>query len=331
VSALFIITGLSLATVFAGWPPVYNRNKSSTLLLRIETAVTGPGYGSAIVVSNDGLVLTARHVLPDDGILSTDQFRISGLLGWEKPSIDFNQAIDLEVKYTSKSKDLAVLKFKTPMQHTQIPCPEKAIQATEPLLLMAYPNGGNLTSTDGIASGAAPDGLYRSNLESGKGESGGPIFNANGSLIGILLSGNNRTNDGAIILAYFLPTQAISDDLASNFPSVVLQCGPAEAAAPSARPEAFDFGYSLEETKEAGVGPNIQSYRRSFTAQEGYHITTARFVVSSTAHVRNGPSLEIAEAGARVDVSFTLESESDSQPRRAWLAGKVLTHQTQAR
>jgi S1-C subfamily serine protease len=55
------------------------------------------GFASGVVVSDDGRVLTAKHVLPSDSILSSRQYRISGLIGWEIPTTDFSRAPELDV------------------------------------------------------------------------------------------------------------------------------------------------------------------------------------------------------------------------------------------
>jgi hypothetical protein len=313
------------AAASAYWPPVYSENKDTTLLLRIETAAGDAGYGSGILVSDDGRALTARHVLPSDQVLNSGQYRITGLVGWDAPSVDFNQASELSVDYMSKSLDFAVLKFKIPPPNIRVPCPDTTILPTEPVLLMAYPNGGNLVPTDGIASGLAPGGLYRSNLASGRGESGGPIFNAKGSLIGIHLSGTRRTADGELDLAYFLTTGTVIGDLATNFPSLTLRCGPPNTA-PTSRPREFDFAYVIDATKDdqPGATSTRPPYTRSFPAQDGYRIVNARFVAASANHVSEGPTYQIAEGGRRVNVSLTLESG------RGWWTGRIVTHQAAA-
>jgi hypothetical protein len=315
----------SQATV--DWTRTIASAKQATILLRIETAIHDPAYASAFIVSNDGLALTARHVLPSD--FDPQRDRITGLLGWDRYPIDFHQAAGLRVTYVSAARDLVLLRVEGLPEKFQPLCMADHVNQGQPVLLLAYPNGDVLTATDGIAAGPAPADEYRHSAGSGVGESGGPVLDTAGAVLGLHLAGRQRTPDGALQLGYFLPTVPIAADLAAHGQDGAIgHCtgGEQQAAAPAPN---VNYAYAVELTKSdrEGSRPTDRVYSLAFSALRGYRIEAARFATTSARHVVKDAETEIVKDGEAVAFRVTLESGPADDRWPGWVSGTVDTRQ----
>ncbi|QCO00237.1 serine protease (plasmid) [Azospirillum argentinense] len=330
------------AAEYADWTRVIDINTSATVLIRVERDGAEPSYGSGVILSNSGLVLTAKHVLPPQDVIDQGECLITSLVGWTKPSLDFSNAPALTVKYVSPRYDLAVLMFQAmPATAKAATVNGAAIHSGDRLLVMGYPSGGNLTSTDGIASGEAPDGQYKTDAQVGVGNSGGPVFSRSGVLEGILLAGA-KSAEGQITLGYFLLTGTILADL-SQVLGQALNTAPVAAAAPSL--DRYSFSYVLDQGKTDHPPPPVeillnpqslydlgqhgfeQEYVKPYKAEPGFRFVSARFVELSGNHVRAAPTIAIADDRKSLTVTFTLASGPLYDQWRGWLNGNVITEQ----
>jgi S1-C subfamily serine protease len=312
---------------FTGWASVVEANKNATALIRVETLGRDPSYGSGVVMSDEGHIVTAKHILPSVEVRDRGEFMIISLIGWDNPSVEFSGATRLDIQYISPTYDLAILRLRQPLPKGVQPAfgtPD--VRQGEPLLVMGYPDGGNLISTAGIASGQASDGRYATDASVGIGSSGGPVFGASGAVLGIILEGSRRDSEGRIILGYFLRTQTIAEDLITRNAGVQFPTGPGKLA--GRRLEQLEFAYPVSQLKDDhAYFPDSRNYDRSFPAQQGFRITGARFVADSANHVTKGPDVEIVDNGQRVVVRFSLESGPFFDRWRGWLSGNVVTTQ----
>jgi hypothetical protein len=313
--------------MFTGWSPIVDKNQSLTVLIRVEVEGKPPGYGSGIIIK-PGHVLTAKHILPDIATRENGTFLIKALVGWDDPSIDFSQGQNLDIDYTSERYDLAILSYRSIHSHEQYAFAGASPHLGESVLVMGYPGGGNLTCTSGIASRKAEDGKYATDAAVGIGNSGGPVFGTSGALLGILIEGSRRDNDGRIILGYFLTTETISHELSETRSLVRLTSTPPPLV-PILPVHKIIFAYSVddEKTDHPTVTPTDTSFEHSFRAQDGFRITSAAFQSSSANHVIKAPDVTIVEGGARVVVRFTLQSGPLFDQWRGWIVGSVTTTQ----
>jgi hypothetical protein len=329
---LFVAPAISpaYAQTANDWSRIVAWSKDATVLLRVEVAGQNPGYGSGFVVTKDGLTLTARHVLPPQEILDSKNYLISGLLGWDKLPIDFNHSKPLNVTYVSSYRDLALLQVDGLPSDIRPLCGTDKIRQGEPLMLLAYPGGGVLTTTAGIASGPAPDDLYRHDAGSGTGQSGGPLFDNSGAVLGLQLAGTRRTTDGDLQLGYFLLTSAIVKDLAAKgYKSILDDCPKPETRPTAALPQQINFNYLVNLTKSdhEGIQPTTRSYESVFPALSGYRITSARFIATSINHAVKGPDTSIIDDGSAVSLAIALESGPLFDQWRGWVSGNIVTQQ----
>jgi hypothetical protein len=335
----WLANAICFAVVFAcsaagggadSWVPVVERNTNLTVLIRTSFPGKPPGFGSGIIIAAD-YVLTAKHVLPDDSMRSQGNYLIDGLVGWSDPSIDFSLARKLDIQYVSARYDFAILHFKSPSPSPLIG-PQNAFANTEihqgqDLLVMGYPNGGNLICTQGLASGEAADGKYATSASVGVGNSGGPVFGASGGLLGILLEGSGRDQDGTIHLGYFLKSSVIADELQQKGMVGLSTTPPATHNPPALQHIQFAYHVDDDKTDHSSLAASERSFEHAFDAQDGFFITSANFVGQSVNHVTKGPEIQIVDAGKRAIVRYTLQSGPIFDQWRGWIVGNVITTQ----
>ncbi|WP_292035740.1 trypsin-like peptidase domain-containing protein [Mesorhizobium sp.] len=166
---------------------------SSTVYIVADAQIKGSPehrtfYGSGVVVTPDGYVLTAAHVIPD--LVDPDTYvnvRITGTVGTK-----FGYPIPLErTDFQNVGVDVAFLKFPSglnlrPAKVTA--SPEMAVDSfitvvSFPLALDANILHGRITSLNG------PKGTWITDSKVQEGSSGGPVFDAYGNLVGIVSGG----------------------------------------------------------------------------------------------------------------------------------------------
>jgi len=137
------------------------------------------GFGSGVIVSADGLLLTNNHVVEDAGDIDV---RLS----------DGREA-RAEVVGTDPETDLAVLRIKLPRLPTLTLGRSQELHVGDALLAIGNPFNVGQTVTGGIVSALGRNGLGLSTFESfiqtdaaiNPGNSGGALVNAQGHLVGI--------------------------------------------------------------------------------------------------------------------------------------------------
>jgi S1-C subfamily serine protease len=146
---------------------------------------TGTGAGTGIVLSSSGEILTNAHVIED------------------APSISFTfvgstQAYDTDLVAANTSADVALLEVRTPPSLTVAPLGKSAaLQVGDEVIAIgnALALDGGLTVTKGIVSaldrsidtdaGSSLSGLIQTDAAISSGNSGGPLVNAAGQVVGM--------------------------------------------------------------------------------------------------------------------------------------------------
>ena len=158
--------------------PDFERMMASTW--RVETAKWS---GSAFHIGN-GRFLTAHHVI--DGVPPFVDLRF-GHRGMVAAVLDSDPSVDmalLEVYDKSLVADVPVAPLRIPEQR----------DLGEPVYLVGYPGGGELTvSFGGVIFNIWNDEIQTTSASRG-GNSGGPMFDACGNVLGVLWAGNAATN-----------------------------------------------------------------------------------------------------------------------------------------
>ena len=158
-------------------------NPIDELLRRFGLAVPGNegpsgGIGSGFIASSDGIILTNAHVVAD-----ADEVTVK---------LTDQREFKAKVLGVDEASDVAALKIDAVgLPAVKIGDPAK-VRVGEPVLAIGSPFGFENTVTSGIVSAKAralPDGTYvpfiQTDAAVNPGNSGGPLFNMNGEVIGI--------------------------------------------------------------------------------------------------------------------------------------------------
>jgi serine protease Do len=152
------------------------------------TINSGGGSGSGSIVRADGFVLTNEHVVRGArqglvAVVSSNGDRYRG-----------------RVLATDVANDLALIKLETKDSFPVIPLAETSgIQVGQRVYAIGSPFGLSGTLTTGILSRIGNNGDLQTDANLNPGNSGGPLLNSQGQLIGInkaILSPDGRSNSG---------------------------------------------------------------------------------------------------------------------------------------
>ncbi|MFZ5892631.1 MAG: S1C family serine protease [Myxococcota bacterium] len=141
--------------------------------------VPDAGHGSGVIISRDGLILTAKHVIEDARWVAVQ------LPGREDP-------LPAKVLYSDEEHDTAFLTISvdTP-QFLELPSQKPKLSVRETVYVVGYPLDASRTrpqSEQGIVSGVLPNGSLQLGISLNPGNSGGPVVDAKEHFIGIAVA-----------------------------------------------------------------------------------------------------------------------------------------------
>lgn len=140
----------------------------------VVTLYAGREIGSGSIVTPEGVVLTSYHVIKR---AQEGQIRVKTSMG---------ERYRGQVIAIDHGNDLALLQFNpaNPLPTVRLARPE-AVQAGEPVCAIGSPYGRAGTLTQGTLTSVLSNGDLQSLLRLHPGDSGGPLLNAQGELIGV--------------------------------------------------------------------------------------------------------------------------------------------------
>ncbi len=157
---------------------------SSVVLVR-----TPSGSGSGFFVNKDGFLLTNFHVIAGEKKITVTQYVQEGT------TLKREVYRDVEIVATAPFHDLSVLRVKE-LKHAVEPvvfAPEDIVTVGETVFAIGNPMGLERTLTEGVISqtGRLFEGIIYLQLDApvNPGNSGGPLFNSRGQVIGIINMG----------------------------------------------------------------------------------------------------------------------------------------------
>ena len=190
---------------------------ASTVYIIVDAQIVGTVnqrkqfFGSGVIVSPDGYVLTAAHILPDlvDPATYTD-VRVAGVVGSK-----FGYPIELaRTEMQSKDLDLAFLKFPNiapnvsnlRLKPAEVPR-EIDVPANSAVTVVGFPLNLDINVFRGrITSRNGPGDTWITDAKLQDGSSGSPVFNLFGQLIGIATGGfQSPTNLNPLGLNLIVP------------------------------------------------------------------------------------------------------------------------------
>jgi hypothetical protein len=222
--------------------------------LKRMVAVVDAGHGSGVVVDGQGIVLTAKHVVEHAEILAV---KVPG----------DERVYAARTIYMDPDHDIAfVVLDGHPAHYLKLPEHVKPMRAGQHVSASGYPLDPN-QSTPALSSGhmsrRREDGRYQLDMSVNPGNSGGPVTNDHGDLLGIVVQGADPTQ-GAQGMAIAEPLQLIRDAYAGGLTSAArshefTESDAAVAAAAYELVRSGPFGIVEDPAvhdKLAGLGPS---------------------------------------------------------------------------
>lgn len=168
----------------------------------IWLAVVNAGHGTGVVVSTDGLIATAHHVIEGARHIVVSKLNESA------PYVARVLVADAE-------HDIAILSIAgTHRDFVPIPARAPILKARQTVFAIGYPldmNRSDPQSSRGIVSGVDPSGLLQLNMSINPGNSGGPILDEHDHLVGIAVA----TRKNAEGIAFVVPAMILRDAVAN--------------------------------------------------------------------------------------------------------------------
>ncbi len=170
--------------------------------------------GSGFIVSNDGYVMTAAHVAVAKGNEISARAANGRVYSGSVVGINVNN-------------DMAVLKLRGFTGHAVAPAGPGCLVKGDMVYTLGKPHGGGDTARVGalealhfgrpVAYGkfGYPDAIVL-HMGTQRGESGGPVFDNKGQLIGMVVSTLSDTNGQSINLAHAIPANTLANYLCSQ-------------------------------------------------------------------------------------------------------------------
>lgn len=307
------------------WQDVSAAVAPSVVAIQISTQ-SGGGVGSGVIVDSKGLVLTNDHVVGDASSVYV--------------TLDDGRIYEATIVGTDPTTDLAVVQLKDAPDDLKsaVFADSDAVRVGDPVMAMGNPLGLSNTATTGIVSAlnrpvttSSTDVTSRDVVVTNAiqidaavnpGNSGGPLFNAAGEVIGITSSiatlSDSSTTGGSIGLGFAIPS-----NVADLIGGQLIDSGKAE--------HAF-LGVSLSDAQATADGVTRKGARVeqviAGSPAERAALQTGDVVIavdgqavsgfeSLTAFVRSKPSgttveLTLVRDGKLLDVSVALETRADS-------------------
>lgn len=172
-------------------------------------AVPEAGHGSGIIVSADGLVVTARHVVEDARLVAV----------WVPGE---SRAFQATVVYQDPTVDFAVLAVQgTFASFVPLAVTPRELRVREQVHAIGYPLDARREdpqSAQGIISGVLPDGTLQLDIALNPGNSGGPLIDANEQILGIVVA-RGSLDEGVQGIGVAVPMGPILAALTGEVPS----------------------------------------------------------------------------------------------------------------
>jgi S1-C subfamily serine protease len=266
-------------------------------------------HATGFFVTPDGLILTAGHVAPDPSLFQSGQLWIEGLLPKldEMAMVASQPVLELEViKSSTSPHDVGLLRVKNPSGAFPFLRLCDGYTTEDNLTVLGY-SGGYSTLSKTLGSVKSPASTLSPlvmQMPLSPGDSGGPVFNANGQVFGIAIG--QRTVNGermeATTLAEIMPkamTQLSPETLALIGVSYDPDCAKQLVSAAANPPDFQD--------KKTGGFLKDGKLTQSFQAPHGYkfkNVMVSAIVPGGIFGQSVEGKADVAEDGKSVELSI---------------------------
>ncbi|MGI0486294.1 trypsin-like peptidase domain-containing protein [Pantanalinema rosaneae CENA516] len=189
----------------------------------VVTVFAGREIGSGSIVSSDGLVITNNHVIRGS---QNGYVFVRTATGTRYPG---------RVIATDVRKDLALIQLDTPELLPTVQLASSSVQPGEPVYAIGSPYGRPGVMTTGSFSRVRENGDLQSQVILRPGNSGGPLLNARGEMVGVnkAILDSRRGNTGISFATSVAATRAFIE---GNRPGRVAVAPPSYTPRPNTEP-----------------------------------------------------------------------------------------------
>lgn len=164
---------------------IFDENILKVVEIKVSNDEETWGYATGFFIDSNGTILTNKHVVynsSEDSNYSVIKVAVANVDEW----------LDAEVLKVSETDDLAEIKIdKEGTEYFKI---ESALSNGETIYTIGNPNGFGLSFTNGVVSSVLRNVIYneqtipaiQTSFVINEGNSGGPVFNDEGNLVGII-------------------------------------------------------------------------------------------------------------------------------------------------
>lgn len=193
---------------------VYKAMPSTVVISEVKGKYNGTQpkvLGTGVVVDSEGYVLTSEHVIRGYDSLSVITFK--------------GEKYSSKVLFTSQEMDLALIKInklKEKIPAVRFAFPNDLLLA-EPVIAIGNPYGLTFSISDGILSSTGRkleaknrmvfDDLLQTSIKVNPGNSGGPLINMNGEMIGLMVASQSEAQG----IGFAVPISKIENVVSSWF------------------------------------------------------------------------------------------------------------------
>lgn len=295
----------------------------------IPTCKTGTGF----IIANSGYVITSKHLLIDRYNKPPQSTpTIYGSVGSKFELAAGNglcQVVgtvrSLTIVQQDPSQDVALLKLFAETTFDYIPaCRQTTILPSEHIVKLGFPKDLPLQPRSGtVAALDGPAGMWQINMAVNDGDSGSPVFNRFGRLIGIVYGDTKNANEISWIvpLQYFQSMYAVA-----NAP--LIDCTTAYGSLGSAKCEATQVNHPVDDSlsEHGGLKESSRELSLKFSATNDRVIQSYTWVPNSVNNAR-GPYFSLSTDHKVLSMMVSLSSGPLFDQYRGWINGTVVTNE----
>jgi hypothetical protein len=286
-----------------------------------ENCETGTGF----VVSANGYVVTSHHLIkPEKSESRYKSFRIAGSVG-EPFSCEFpvGDIRELELVQTLTDQDAMLLKFRSDRTYDALPaCRETIVRNGEEVVSLGYPKRLALSPREGLLENKeGPFGMWQFDVPLNEGNSGGPVFNKGGRLIGLVYGDTRNAND----ISWLVPLQHFSS-LFETAQAPLVDCETSGTLGLNCDPVRVAHSVDLLNDDHSGLKSSRRPDFRDFAAEAGQSIVSWEWTPTSVNNA-SGPDVIVDPTKKSIHISAELTSGPVFDRYRGWLSGVLTTLQ----
>ncbi|RVN00445.1 serine protease [Sinorhizobium meliloti] len=288
--------------------------------------------GTGFLISNGGYVITAKHlILGPGGQKPIDEPVIVGIVGENfipvpnRREDDCQQVGDIRplvIVQEAGSQDAVLLKFLSDRTYDYVRvCRETIVADGERIMMLGFPRGQGLSARGGrVENSDGPAGMWQTNLSLNDGNSGGPVFNHTGRLIGIVAADTRDAND----LSWVVPFQHFSS-LFQTAQAPLLDCETSSGNVSEANCDPVISTHQIEwvQNDHSEFSSKTRGFRKTIVAGDSRAILDFQWVPQSVNNA-SGPVMTVNPDKRTLEIATKLTSGPMFDRWRGWLNGVII-------